>query len=540
MRRLFWIALGVLPLVLLSSCTRKPSAVEQGTRDGVLHLGNTSEPSDLDPQIITGVPEMRIAQALMEGLVQYDPKDLHPIPGVAEKWEISSDRRTYTFHIRADAKWSNGDPLTAQDFAYSWQRFLSPGLAAEYAYMLFYIDGAKDFNSGKLKDFAKVGVKARDDRTLVVTLANPTPFFLAVLQNPCTFPVHRATIEKHGKMDSRGTAWTRPENFVGNGPFKLKQWDLNRQIVVVKNPNYWDARTVRLNAIHFYPTDDQGTEEKLFRNGSIHKTSEVPVQKIAVYKKENPELLHNDPYLGTFFLLLNVNKKPLEDIRVRKALALAIDRQAIVETVTKGGEFPAYSLVPPSTGGYTSRSKLAFQPEEARRLLAEAGYPAGKGFPMTELTYNTHGSMKLLSEAIQQMWKKELGIEVQLSNQEWKVFLDTLRTKSFQIARGRWIGDYLDPNTFLDLFVTGGGNNDAGWSNRAYDALIAQAATTADPGARLDAFQKAEQLLLSEVPIIPVFTYSRVYLSSPDVHGWYPNILDEHPYKFVWLEKASQ
>jgi oligopeptide transport system substrate-binding protein len=528
----------VVTVGAFSGCTKKGMNIEQANKDQILLVGNGTNPSDLDPHITTGVPEHHIQSALFEGLVNYDGK-LNPIPGIAESWTISKDGKTYVFKIRKNATWSNGDPLTAKDFVYGWQRILSPALGAEYAYMLFYIEGAEEFNKGTLKDFSKVGVKATDDHTLEVKLKASTPFFITLLVHHCAYPVHQATIEKHGKMDTRGTPWTKPENIVSNGPFILKTWDMNKVVSVVKNPKYWDAANVKLNGVNFYPTESQQTEERMFRSGELHTTNEMPLNKIDVYKKEHPEFYQNHPYLGTYFYRYNTTKKPLNDVRVRKALAMAVDRTAIVEKVTKGGQIPAYHFTPPGVAGYTPRAKFEYNPEAARKLLAEAGYPNGKDLGKIEILYNSSENHKVIAEAIQQMLKKELNAEITLANQDWKVYLDSQKSMNYQIARAGWIGDYPDPNTFLDMLVTNGGNNNTGWSNKEFDRLIAQAANTSDAAARLEVFQKAEQILIDEMPVMPIYIYTRVYLKHPSVKGWDENVMDMRSWKSISLEPVA-
>ncbi len=370
-------------------------------------------------------------------------------------------------------------------------------------------------------------------------LNNPVPFFLSLLYHHSLYPVHRATIEKFGKIDSRVSKWTLPGNYVGNGAFVLKKWELNKIIVVKKNPYYWNASKVRLNEIDFYPVDNAQTEERMFRAGQLHITSTVPIDKIEVYEKKSPGLIRIDPYMGTYYYMINTLKKPFDDPRVRRALAMSVDRKQIVEKVTKGGQKPAYAFTPPNTMGFTAKSAIPYDIEGARKLLAEAGYPDGKGFPETELIYNTNDAHRKIAVAIQQMWKKALNIDITLYNQDWKVFLDNQRTLNFTIARAAWIGDYPDPNTFLDMWVTGGGNNHTGWSNKTYDSLIARAAETIDKKERYGYFQQAEKILAEDVPIIPIYTYTRVYLIRPEVKGWYPNILDHHPYQYVYLEKTD-
>jgi oligopeptide transport system substrate-binding protein len=349
--------------------------------------------------------------------------------------------------------------------------------------------------------------------------------------------VHLPTIRKYGKPYERGNKWTRPHHHVGNGPFTLAKWRVNDVIVVKRSTNYWDKDTVRLNEIRFYPIENHDTEERRFRSGGLHFTEPPPPSKIAVYKKNNPELIRIDPYLGIYFYRVNVTKRPFTDKRVRKALAMTIDREAIVENVMRGGQMPAYHFTPPGTAGYLTRARIKPDIETAKKLLAEAGYPGGKDFPPFELLFNTSDQHRALAEAIQQMWKKSLGIEARLANQEWKVYLDSQRTLNYWVSRSSWIADYVDPNSFLDMWLTGGGNNDTGWSNREYDELIAEAGRTVDPQQRMEVFQKAEAILLDEAPVIPIYFYTRVGLRRPEVKGWYPNILDNHPYKYVYLEE---
>ncbi len=502
----------------------------------ILHRGNGSEPSDLDPQIVTGVPEHMILMGLFECLTDEDPKDLHPVPGVAERWEVSPDLLTYKFFLRKNAKWSNGDPVTARDFYESYRRILEPTLAAQYAYMHYVVKNAEAYNTGKLKDFAQVGYQVMDDHTFQVSLAGPTPYFLSLVNHTSWMPVHLPTITKHGKPYERGGQWTRPENFVCNGPFILDQWKVNEVITVKRNPHYWDAATVKLDGLAFYPVSSSETEERMFRANQLHVTDTVPLSKIPVYRKTHPDLIRIEPYLSTYFYRVNVTKPPLNDKRVRKALALAIDRASLTDNILRAGQIPAFNITPPGTAGYTARGKLSGGVPEAKKLLAEAGFPEGKGFPPIELLYNTQESHRIIAEVIQQMWKKNLSIEAKLLNQEWKVYLDSQRQLNYQICRAGWTGDYVDPNTFLDMWMTGGGQNETGWGNADYDRLITQAGRTADAAARLELFQQAETILMDELPIIPIYHYTRQHLIAPKLKGWHPTLLDHHPYKHLSFE----
>lgn len=504
--------------------------------NSILNYGNQTEPEDLDPQIITGVPEYHIVSSLFEGLVIPDPKTLAPVPGVATSWDVSSDGLSYTFHIRSNARWSNGDPVTAHDFVFASKRILSPALAAEYAYMQFCIENGEAFNKKQIDDFSKVGIKALNDTTLQIKLGKPTPYFLSLLYHHSWFPVHKSTIEKFGPFDKRATNWTRPENFVGNGAFTLKEWRVNEVIRVVKNVHYWDSATVKLQEIRFFPIENQQTEEREFQTGKLHVTSNCPLAKIDWYKKNKPEVLRIDPYLGTYFYLVNIAKPPLNDVRVRKALALSIDKKKIVENILKAGQLPGICFTPPNTAGYTCSVSVNFDTIEAKRLLIEAGYGPNKPFPEISILYNTSEQHQIIAQAIQQMWKDHLGIKVGLINQEWKVYLASTHSKNYEIARMGWIGDYNDPNTFLDMWLTGGGNNRAGFSNASYDSLINLASMTEEQPTRYSYFQKAEKILLDNMPILPIYFYTNVYLKDTKVKGWEQNILNLHPYKFVSIE----
>ncbi len=322
---------------------------------------------------------------------------------------------------------------------------------------------------------------------------------------------------------------------MGNGPFNLEEWRLNSRVRVKKSPTYWDAGTVALNEIVFHTIDSNDVEERSFRAGQLHLTDTIPVNRIDRYRRENPELLRIDPYLGTYFYGVNVTRPVLREKLVRRALGLAIDRQAIVEKVWRGGQLPAHHFTPPDTAGYTARASLPSDVPRARQLLAEAGYPGGRGLPPIEILFNTSENHKLTAEAIQQMWRAHLGVEARLVNQEEKVYFDSRRQKNYDVVRWTWIGDYNDPRTFLDLWVTGGGNNHTGWSNARYDELIAAAAAAPDQAARYAAFQEAEAILLEEAPILPIFFFTHAFLIRPSVQHWHPTILDHHPYKYVRL-----
>lgn len=524
-----------------TGCSPGKTRVEVGNEKQILHYGNGDEIEGLDPQTSTGVPEHNIISALFEGLVSEDPKDLHPVPGVAESWDVSDDKQVYTFHLREDAKWSNGDSITAQDFYESYKRMLDPALAAEYANMLFVVENAEDYYNGKIKDFSDVGFEVVDERTFRIRLVAPTPYFLWMLGHHYSWwPVPISVIEQHGGLTDKSNPWTRLGNIVGNGPFVLNEWRLNQVISVTPNPHYWDKETVKLKEIRFYPITSADTEERAFRSGQLHLTQRVPPQKIEVYKRENPEALHISPYLGVYFYRINTTHSVLTNKLVRQALARAVDRKAIVENITKAAQIPAHHYTPPNTAGYTAQARIPTDFQEARELLAEAGFPDGEGFPNLEILFNTDEAHRAIAEAIQQMWRKNLNINVSLLNQEWKVYLDSQDTLNYHISRAGWIGDYVDPNTFLEMWQTSNGNNDTGWSNKKYDELIDQARVAGSSEERYEFFQQAEAILLEEAPVIPIYFYTRPYLLKPSVKGWYDTILDHHPYKHVYLESFEQ
>lgn len=500
----------------------------------MLLIANGDEIADVDPHLITGMPEYHVLTALFEGLASKDPQTLAPVPGVAESWDVSADGLTYVFHLRSNAKWSNGDDLTAGDFVASWHRALMPALGNQYASSLFVIENAQAFFEGKTP-FDKVGVKALDSKTLWVKLASPTPYFLQLLDHHSTYPVHTPTIAKFGALDERGTLWTRPENFVSNGPFRLKEWTPNKYLSVVKSNTYWDKARVRLNEIRFYPVQSTVVEERMYRAGQLHITRYLPRDKLGYYKTKASKALRSFSIYATYFYRLNTSFKPLDDLRVRKALAYSIDRVAIVEQVTKFGQKPAYALTPPDDYGYAPKAKMPYDPELARRLLADAGFPGGKGFPVLKLMFNTDIEHRNIALAIQRMWKKELGIDITLENAEWKVFLDRERQMDYQIDRASWVGDYLDPNTFLELFTTDNGNNKTGFSDPRYDALLAAAAKESDQKKRTEYFQEADKILVEQVPILPLYTYRVNKLVSPAVHNWHDNAMEYFSYKDVFL-----
>ena len=529
-----------ITLIFLIGCSENISPVDSGLENQIYHHGNGSEPQGIDPHIVTGVPEHHILISLCEGLTIPNPNPSGSdgyIPGTAESWSISDDGKEYIFNLNKNAKWSNGEPVTADDFVWSWKRILTASLGSQYPDMLYYLEGAYEYHNGLIDNFDEVGVKALDTHTLKVNLKNPTPFFIGLLSHYSTWPVHKETVLKHGDIDDRNGEWTRPGNFVCNGPFQLKTWELNNKIVVEKNPHYYDASMVRLNEIHYYPVSNVMTEDRMFRAGQLHLTSSMPTQKCPIYIEEKNPNLKIDPYMGTYFYRINTENETLSDVRVRKALAYSIDRQLLVDKVTQCGQIPAYSFTPPGSNGYQPSTEIPYDPVLAKQLLAEAGYSSDNPFPKLEILFNTNEGHRKVALAIQQMWQNELGIEVELVNQDWKVYLSREMVGDFQISRAGWIGDYEDPNTFLDLMRPNRGNNKTGWENMDFDALVEEANTINDQEKRYELLYEAEKILIDNMPIIPLYTYVRVYQLSPDVKGFNPHILDHHHPKFIYLER---
>lgn len=524
--------LSLLPL--LGGCGGGLPDASEGVEEGILLLGNGAEPKTLDPQRATGVTENKIISSLIEGLIAYHPSDANvPEPGVAASWDSSDNHAVWTFRLREDARWSNGDPVTAGDFKYSYKRMLHPSFPGEYSQMLYVLENAEAYKTGQLADFSEVGIEVVDGKTLRFRLVGPTPHFLSMLKHYSWFPVHPDTIEANGGMLDMSGDWTLPENFIGNGAYVLTEWRPNQYIRVTESPTYWDRERLRIREIYFFPIVDVNTEKRMFDSGLLHVTSTVPTNEIPVLREERPDLINIDDYLGTYFYRMNVTREPMGDPLVRRALALAIDRKAIVERVALGEQKPATAYVPPGFSGYRSPQSLRHDPEKARQLLAEAGYPDGEGFPELYVLFNTSEGHRKIAESIVAMWNEALGINMQLENKEWKVYLDAQSHLDYDISRSGWIGDYMDPVTFLEMFTTGNGNNDTGWSNERYDELIAKAFRSRNQNEHFRHLREAEELLLKELPVVPLYWYTRIYLKDPRLQNWNPKRLDNRPYKYL-------
>lgn len=475
----------------------------------------TANPKTIDPGINNSLEGGIVIANAFEGLVSLD-KDNKVIPGVSEKWEVSKDGLTYTFYLRKDAKWSDGKSIKASDFEYAWRRVLDPATASVVATKLYYIKNGQAYNSKKVTS-DKVGVKATDDYTLTVNLEAPTPYFLSLVATPAYDPVPKDVVEKNKDWA------TKAETYVSNGPFVIKEYKTKDSLNFEKNTNYWDVKDVKLDKIEFKTLSNENSYYAAFKTGELDLITAPPMQ-------ETPNLLKDGiakayPYMGTYFYNFNVSDKEmspeaakvLKDARVRKALALAIDRTAITEKVTKGGQLPATSLIPSSTldsDGTKFKTKDYFSKtaniEEANKLLAEAGYPDGKGFPKLEVLYNTMQGHKIIAEAIQDMWKKNLGIDITLRNVERQVQLSEVANKNYMISRGGLIGEYNDAMTFLDTFTSYSKQNNSGYKDLSYDELIAASKTESDINKRTELLHKAEDILIEDMPIIPIYEYTEL------------------------------
>lgn len=512
---------------------KKQKPIEWGFENGVFIKVFGSEIETIDPHFTQGEYGFRALVDLSEGLTSYHPKTLEPLPGVAKSWKITNNGKTYTFHLRKDAKWTNGDPVTAHDFIYSYKRLLDPEMAGIYSFLLYYVKNAEDYKAGKIKDFSKVAIKALDDHTIRFQLKNPTPFFLSLFAFPSMHPVHKPTIEKFKAFTDRSTPWTKPENIVTNGPFKLKSWKLNDRMIMEKNPLYWDAANVKLNGVHIIPIESDPVEERTFRAGETHATSWIPNNKIEWYKKNHPEWTRLAPAMSIYFYQLNQKRAPLDNVNVRRAIAYAIDRDKIAKYVSKGGEVGAFSFTPPGAGNMTFKPKLEFNVKKAQEYLAKAGYPGGKGFPKIELLYNTSERHQQIGAALQEMLKKNLGIQLELVNQEWKVYLQTNNKGDYFLTRQTWGADYNDPDSFLNLFDSKAAYNTGGFNNPDYDKILNDALKTADKNTRFKLYQRAEDILADQVPVIPLLFRTYANLVHDRVVGWHSNSMDFHPTKHI-------
>ncbi|MFX0566070.1 oligopeptide ABC transporter substrate-binding protein OppA [Kosakonia cowanii] len=495
-----------------------PAGVQLAEKQTLVR-NNGAEVQSLDPHKIEGVPETNVSRDLFEGLLISDVEG-HPTAGVAEKWE-NKDFKVWTFHLRKNAKWSDGTPVTAHDFVYSWQRLADPKTASPYASYLQYghIANIDDVIAGK-KPTSELGVKAIDDNTFEVTLSEPVPYFYKLLVHPSVSAVPKAAIEKFGDK------WTQPANIVTNGAYKLKDWVVNERIVLERNTNYWDNDKTVITQVTYLPISAEVTDVNRYRSGEIDMTyNNMPIELFQKLKKEIPKEVHVDPYLCTYYYEINNQKAPFTDVRVRTALKLALDRDIIVNKVKNQGDLPAYSYTPPYTDGAKLTEPAWFKMTqeqrnaEAKKLLAEAGYTADKPLSFS-LLYNTSDLHKKLAIAVASIWKKNLGANVKLENQEWKTFLDTRHQGTFDVARAGWCADYNEPTSFLNTMLSDSSNNTAHYKSPAFDKLIGDTLKVTDEAQRAELYSKAEQQLDKDSAIVPVYYYVNARLVKPWVGGY--------------------
>jgi oligopeptide transport system substrate-binding protein len=572
-------------------------------------FSNQSEIKTVDPALVTGQPEQRIVSALFEGLTTWDPQDLWPRPGVAERWTISDDKLTCTFYLRGNALWSDGTPVTADDFVWSYRRALHPATSSEYAYELWYIVGAEQYTSGKvnvgdavevelndkppgarpfasgimlrgrltaiekpagsetpvyvvqingrqrrfqkgalqggtedyrwlLYDFQAVGLEAVNSRVLQIRLKHPVPYFLNLMGFFPMSPVNRKCVEAYGYP-----AWTKPEHIVSNGPFLLESRRIRDRIRLVKNPRYWDRDHVELNVVDAIATDSTITALNLYLTGEVDWVPVVPEEIIPDLRRQHRTDFRPAPYLANEYYLVNTRKPPLDDPRVRLALGLAMDKQEIVERIVLAGQTSARSMVPPEIRRYDDYRPAecgAHNVERARKLLAEAGYPGGRGMPRIEILYNTNETHQAIAELVQSQWKRNLGVNVRLANQDWARYLNSRRVGDYLLARAGWIGDYVDPVTFLAQFASDNPMNQTGWKNPKYDHMLELARQEKDDAKRLQYLHRAEQILMDQMPVIPIFFNVTREIVRPYVHGYYRNILDTHPLKDIRVDQREK
>jgi oligopeptide transport system substrate-binding protein len=520
--------------LLGAGCSGDPVSALEGAERKIFLINNRSEPRFLDLQRCNSVAEHQIMLALSEGLVaEKKDSELEVEPGVAEKWGANEKGDVWTFTIRKNAKWSDGVGITAHDFVWSWRRMLSKELGSEYTTMLFLLKNGEPFFKKEVTAEA-LGVKALDDYTLEVTLVGPTPHFPNIICHTSWWPVPRHAIEKHGSIYDVMNPWTQQENLVSNGPFKMKRYLFKQYVETQRNPHYWDAANVKLDGVRFYPVDKDLTEDRLFRSGQLHATYSTPPSKIPRYLKDHSDIVRNYQNLAIRFYRINTTRKPLNDMRVRQALGFALDRESLVKNVLRANQTPCYGLTPPIKG-YETANFFSLDVAKAQQLLAEAGFPGGKGFPELELLIAKSEVEVSMAEAVQAMWRKALGISITIKQVDFPVQLTMQHSKEYDIAVAGWSADYYDPATFVDMWLTDGGNNETGWSNKEFDGLVAAATQCADAQERLRILNRAEAIAAREAPVVPIYVYTRTRLIHPAVKNFQPRALDNWLWKHLDL-----
>lgn len=536
--------------LILTGCFNQE---EETTKDGdtskeapkIVRVNNSSEPGSLHPGKAQGTHDSWVIEHVMEGLTKLDAEG-KVVPGMAKEWKTSEDGLTYTFTLKEGMKWSNGDTVTAGDFEAAWKYLLNPTTASEYAYQLYYLAGAVEYNTSKEKDAAKlkaledaVGVKAINDTTLEVKLTQPVPYFVELVAFYTYLPVNK-------KVQEANPNWANEAaTYVSNGAYKLAEWKHKESIKIVKNENYYDQKNIKIDEIHFAMIEDENTAWQMYRAGDLDLAYPLPVEVTAQLKaSNNPEFVIG-PDFATYFYRFNTTKKPYNNAKVRQALAMAIDRKVIVDNVTQGGQQPAYSFVPPGIadveGDFNENAGQLFTEdiEQAKKLLAEGLAEEGLDkFPADQvILYNTLDAHKKIAEAIQEMWRKNLGIEVTLENVEFQVMIDRQDKLDYDVSRAGWIGDYLDPMTFIDMFESTSQQNDTGWKNAEYDALVKNAKESSDKKKRMTDMHAAQKILMKDMPIAPIYFYTAPYTQKPYLKGVYKPANRYPQFHYADLEK---
>ncbi|WP_458121730.1 peptide ABC transporter substrate-binding protein [Paenibacillus sp. Z6-24] len=537
MKKKSWLVLMTLVLAfstLLAACgsgsesgTGTSGQAGEGTATQDLRINMSAEPPTFDPAQAKDSQTNTALKLMYEGLTRMGA-DGNPAPGVAEKWDVSEDGLKYTFHLRDNATWNNGEPVTAEDFAYAWEHVLSPDTApaSEYAYQLYYLKNGEAFNTGKIKDFSQVGVKVVDEKTLEVTLENPAPYWLGLTSFYTYYPVNKKNVEANDKWAAKA------DTMVTNGPFTLTTWTTGQQLAWTKNDKYWDKDKIKLNTITASLVNSGATEYSSYQSGQLDyagaPTGEIPTDQIPAAKQQFPDQFQAKGIASTYYYEFNNKEKPFDNAKIRKAFAMSINRQAIVDNVTLGGQIPAFGFVPPGIKGqtdeYRAEHKDSYFKEDAAQAktlleegMKEEGYTT---LPPITLIYNSSEAHQKIALAIADMWKTNLGVDVKTENQEWSVFLNNRQSGNFQVARAGWTADYNDPMTFMDMWVTDGGNNNAGYANPAYDKLIDDAKATQDSAKRMADMSQAEKILVEDdMVIMPIYYYTSISLVKPNLKG---------------------
>lgn len=500
----------------------------------VFNRGNSADPESLDPHKTSTVYEADILRDLFLGLTTEDAKS-EIIPGAAESWTVSGDGKVYTFKLRPGALWSDGSPVTAHDFVFAWQRVVDPATAGEYAYMLAPVVNAEDITAGKKKP-AEMGVKAVDDSTFEVTLNAPTPYFLEMLTHQATYPVSKANVE------AKGADFTKPGNLVSNGAYTLAEFVPNDHIKIVKNDKFYDAANVKIDTVNFIPTEDRSTAMKRFEAGELDSNNDLPTEQLTDLKTKFGDQIKIGPYLGTYYYAFKITKAPWDNVKLRHAISMAIDRDYLAEKVWQNAMIPAYSFVPPGISNYETRTtdyaemSQIDREDAAKKVLAELGYGPDKPLKM-EIRSNTSENHKNTAIAIQEQLKP-LGVEVTYLNTDTKTHYGHLEQHGdFDVARAGWIADYKDPENFLALCKTGTGNNYSEYTDKEYDDLLAKAAASADPAERMKSLSDAEAVgVARDLCVLPLLYYSYKNIVSSKVKGWEDNVMDRHPSRFLSKE----